>query len=210
MRGLALVALSTALVAVAPADARATSCAPTLTWRGIVYHGGFSTRGVDFGPRVGTGLVPACPGPGEPPAPPTTVALLRLTAVRPALAIAPRRERRVYLAEGYVIESPRHPLHRTIFRRGSPSETRGWSCGAAFPRTGRVTNAPPNVLRIGRAQYFVDAATRFGGRLTRHGVPYLGRGMRIRLTATRCTASGGRAKLVARSFSRVGGTGLAG
>lgn len=198
------------LVVMVPADAKASSCAPTLTWRGTVYHGGLSIRGIEFGPRVGTGLVPGCPSPGETPAPSTRVRLVRIAGVLPALAVGVRRERSVYLAEGYVIESPRHPLHRRIFRRGSPSETRGWSCGAAFRRTGRVAHAPPGLLRIGRAQYFVDAETRFSGRVTRHGVPYLRRGMRVGLTAIRCTASGGRSKLVARLFWQLSGTALAG
>jgi hypothetical protein len=57
--------------------------------------------------------------------------------------------------------------------------------------------------------FFLDAETRFTG-LDRYGVPYLGRGTRVTLTATRCTASGGRWKLVARSFVRVGDATLAG
>ena len=126
------------------------------------------------------------------------------------MALAVTSEPDVYLAEGYVIESPRHPLHRRIFRYGGPSETRGWFCGAAFRRAGLVTHAPPNVLRISGVQYFVDAATRFRRGVTRFGVPYLGVGIRVGLTATRCTASGGRWKLVDRTFWRVGSTQLAG
>ena len=193
-----------AVVAVAAAGpAHATVCVPTLTWRGVLYDGGFWYRGgVSLGSRVGTGLVPDCPSPGQPPQPPTPVALLRVDGVRPAIAVAARHDRGVYLAEGYVIQSRLHPLHRNVYGRHSPNERRGWSCGAVFRRTGRVTGPPPNVVRVGRAHYFIDAGTHFSGRLTRHGVPYLGHGTRVTLTATRCTASGGRAKLVARSVWR--------
>jgi hypothetical protein len=216
MRLAALLALAAALVALFPAEARATSCAPTLTWRGVLYSGGLRPRGVEVGSRVGTGLVPDCPGPGEEAEPPTPVALLRVVGVRAAIAVVARHDRDVYLAEGFVIESPLHPLHRKLFRRGSPDETRGWSCGATLRRTGRVTSAPPSSVRVafrrsGReASFFLDARTRFDDRLTRFRVPYLAVGTRVTLTATRCTASGGRWKLVARSFAPVAGATLAG
>jgi hypothetical protein len=215
MRLTAVAGLAAALVALAPVDAGATSCIPTLTWRGTLYSGGFGPRGVDFGSRIGTGYVPDCPGPGEEPRPPEPVALLRVAGVRPSIAVGARHDRGLYLAAGFFIESPRHPLHRTIFRRGSPNETRGWSCGQAFRRTGRVTSAPPLNLRVRyrgtrrEGHFFVDAQTRFAPALTRFGVPFLATGTRVRLTAVRCTASGGRWKLVARSFAPPARTALA-
>ena len=65
---------------------------------------------------------------------------------------------------------------------------------------GRVVGTPANMFRIEYerarvAQFLVDARTRFGG-LDRYGVPYLGRGIHGRLTATPCSASGGRWKFV--------------
>ena len=209
-------ALAAIFVGAMPADARAASCAATLTWRGTLYSGLWAPRGVEFGGRIGTGYVPDCPGPGEEPEPPTPVTLLRVKGVRPAIAVATRHERSLYLAEGFIIESRRHPLHRAVFRRGSPNETRGWSCGPLFRRTGQVTSAPPFNLRVayrrtGRlGHFFVDAETRFDDRLTRFGVPYLRVGTNVRLTARRCTASGGRWKLVTRSFAQPRTTGLSG
>lgn len=216
MRAGVVAALAAMLFALAPADARATSCAPTLTWRGTLYGGGWGTRGVEFGRPIGTGYVPDCPNPGEKAGPPSPVTLLRVTGVRPAIAVGTRHDRDLYLAEGFFVESRRHPLHRNVFGRRSPNETRGWSCGPAFRRTGRVTSVPPLNLRVaygrtGRERhFFVDAQTRFDDRLTRLGVPYLSAGTRVSLTAKRCTASGGRWKLVARSFAPAGGSVLAG
>ncbi len=109
MRLAAVLALAAALVALFPAEARATSCAPTLTWRGVLYSGGLRPRGVEVGSRVGTGFVPDCPGPDEDAEPPTPVALLRVVGVRAAIAVVARHDRDVYLAEGFVIESPLHP-----------------------------------------------------------------------------------------------------
>jgi len=213
MRILVTAAVAIAFVVLVPGQARAASCAPTLTWRGTVYYSGFGVRGVDLGARVGTGLQPYCPSTGPPAeGPPTRLELRRIRGVLPAVAVGLTRARRVYLADGYVIESPLHPLHRFLGGSpsiGSPSEPRG-SCGAAFRRTGRVTSTPPNAIRVGRAQYFVDARTVFSGRVTRHGIPYLGRGMRVGLSAVRCQASGGRSKLVALRFWRVTGAGLTG
>jgi hypothetical protein len=216
MRVAGLLALAAALVALAPAEARATSCEPRLTWRGALYIGGFNARGVDFGSRVGTGLVPDCADTGGEPEPPTPIALLRVAGVRPAIAVGTKPDRALYLAEGFVIESPRHPLHRKLFRRGSPNETRGWTCRPAFARVGRIRTPPPFSVSIafrrsGRtAQVFVDARTQFDDRLSRFGVPYLAVGTRVRATLTRCTRSRGRSKLVARAFAPVRGATLAG
>ena len=215
MRVVALAALAGALLALASAESHATSCAPILTWRGTVYSGGFTTRGLEFGLRIGTAYVPDCPNPGEKEGPPTPVTLLRVVGIRPAIAVGTRHDREPYLAEGFFIESPRHPLHRKIFGRRSPDETRGWSCGTRFRRSGRVTSAPPFNLRIAyrnrrQADFFVDANTDFSTHLTRFGVPYLAVETRVTVIATRCTASGGRWKLVARSFVPAGHPALAG
>lgn len=216
MRVALVLAVAAGIVALTAAEARATSCVPMLTWRGTVYDGSFQTRGVELGARIGTGLVPDCPDVGEEPDPPTPVGVLRVVGVRPAIAVGARQDRSVYLAEGFVIESPRHPLHRKIFRRGSPNETRGWSCGPAFRRVGRLRTVPPLIVgiafrRTGRAaQVFLDARTDFHERLARFGVPYLAAGTRVAVTATRCTASGGRWKLVARAFAPIGAPTLAG
>ena len=216
MRFALVLALAGGIAALTAAEARATTCVPTLTWRGTVYDGSFQVRGVELGARIGTGLIPDCPMPGEEPDPPTPVGVLRVVGVRPAIAVGGRHDRDVYLAAGFVIQSPRHPLHRKIFRRGSPNETRGWSCGPAFRRVGRLRTAPESAVGIAfrgtgrRAQLFLDARTQFDERLARFGVPYLAPGMRVAVTATRCTASGGRWKLVARSFAPIGAPTLAG
>ena len=178
-----------------------------MEWKGREYSGGFPTRGVEFGRTIGTAVEPFCGMPGEEPAEPSTLTVRRIKGVRPAIAVGVREYGGTWLAHGYVIESPRHPLHRTVFRRDTrPNETRGWTCGATFTRRGRIAQEPPYVLRIriGRARpdFFVDANTSFVG-LDRLGVPYLGRGTRVKLTATRCTASGGRSKRVIRSLQRV-------
>jgi hypothetical protein len=214
-----LAGVAAALLALAPADARASSCVPSLTWRGTLYSGGYGPGAVDaveFGARIGTGYFPDCADTGGEPGPPEPVGVTRIVGVRPAIAVGTTVDRDVYLAENFFVESPRHPLHRIVFRRGAPDETRGWSCGRAFRRIGRVTAAPPAVLRITfrsrprGALFVVDAKTRFSKRLTRFGVPYLAEGTRVVVTATRCTASRGRSKLVARSFATVTDAALAG
>jgi hypothetical protein len=205
MRVAALIVLTTAVAALAPGDAQA-ACGAVLKWRGALYFGDFPTRAIKFGARVGTGQIPDCADTGEPPGPATPVTLLRVSGVRPAIAVGTAPDRDLYLRHGFVIQSPRHPLHAKIFRRGSPNETRGWSCGPEFRRAGRVTSAPPLNLRIRyrrtqqQPQFFVDANTRFSDRLTRFGVPFLAIGARVTVKATRCTASKGRSKLVARSL----------
>jgi hypothetical protein len=199
----------------APADAQA-ACGAVLKWRGVFYFGDFPTRGIKFGARVGTGQIPDCADTGEPPGPSTPITLLRVAGVRPAIAVGTAPDRELYLRHGFVIQSPHHPLHEKIFRGRSPNETRGWSCGREFRRAGRVASAPPLVVRIRyrgtrrQPQLFVDARTRFSDRLTRFGVPFLGIGARVTVVATRCTASGGRSKVVVRFFGAVAETTLAG
>ncbi len=217
MRVAVLVAFAAVVAALVPAEARATSCAPVITWRGVLYLGSFPPRGVDLGARIGTGFIPDCADVGgQEPGPPEPVGVLRVVGVRPAIAITGRHDRQLYLAEGFLIKSPRHPLHRMVYRRSSPNESRGWTCGPDFRRAGRIKTPPPFTVsiafrRTGRtAQVFLDARTRFDERLLRFGVPYLGVGTRVRATLTRCTRSGGRSKLVARALAPVRSAALTG
>lgn len=186
----------------------AASCVPLLEWQGATYLGGQPGK-VELGESLGEATEPGCADTGgaEPSA--SEVEVFAIEGVDPAVAFATRPDF-VFLAEGYVLESPAHPLHELVFEQDEPDERRGWRCGrpvtvearASGPATYglifRVTDVAGGgaIFRAARdVEISLDAETQFAG-LNRHGVPYVAEGDRFRLTASSCSR-GERQKLVA-------------
>ncbi len=139
----------------------------------------------------------------------------RLAGVDPRVAVAVRGEREVaYLAAGYFLELPSHPLHGAI--EWSPralNELSGCVRSPAMRIEGTLRYGPSPMLdvserdRVARryvgseALLFVDAHTRVE-RLSRGGLPYVGQGAAVAVDAVGClTRDGTLAKLVPRRIA---------
>jgi hypothetical protein len=112
--------------------------------------------------------------------------------------------RYVGLGPGYILESPRHPMHRIVFGSDQqPDELGDKRCGRAQSVMVRVLKTPiyeqkwltvtsrrPADRRFLREDgvrgvLSVDAGARFKG-LDRKGVPYIERGDRLRMAIRPC------------------------
>ena len=172
-------------------------CAARVTWNGTVYYGETFSSLPPATLMLDTGGRPTCGGVngGEAGAS-STVELRRLIGVDPRVAVAVKGEpEHAYLARGYFVQLPSHPLHRSLrpWQR-SRSELKG--CGATRPveLAGTVlsrTGAGIGVARgRGKAFLFVDPFTRVRG-LERFGLPYVAPGQRVAVDATACLSTGG-------------------
>jgi hypothetical protein len=180
-------------------------CAARVTWNGTVYYGETFASLPPATLRLGTGGRPTCGGinGGEAGAS-STVEVRRLIDVDPRIAVAVKGEpEHAYLARGYFVQLPSHPLHRSLrLRQRSLSELRGCAAMRRVELAGTVrtrTGAGIGVTRgRGEAFLFVDAFTRVRG-LERYGLPYVAPGQRVAVEATACLWPGGRLrKLVPR------------
>ena len=131
----------------------------------------------------------------------------RIAGVDPSEAVGVRRRgKRSHLAlgPGYVVQSPRHPIHRVLYgtdERSRPYD--GLICRRPRTLLARVSRAP-----VGDERWLTARAERprdrgfLGGRnvrgnlsvfaasaiegLDRRGIPYVARGQRLRLTLRAC------------------------
>jgi hypothetical protein len=149
-----------------------------------------------------------CPDDGE--ASTSSMSVSRLRGVPPAVAVANGSRARVdvlYLADGYLLQLPEHPLH--IGRYGSPSlpdERHGQRCRPQSRLAGRVIYLSEwegrlEVRRAGRADVpvRVDARTTVIGERGAGGLPRIRVSDRVTVRGVRC----GR-HLVARQIRRDG------
>jgi hypothetical protein len=181
-------------------------CMARVTWRGVDFASAGSRfkAPVAFGPRIGKAAIRACPG--DPVLP---VRAMSIRGVAPDVAIGLEGNewpRSLWLAAGYIGESPRHPLHRAIYGSDrEPDATAGYRCEASRSLRARVAGAPQYqreplhvIARHARDTPFLtggdadglvalDAHTRIDG-LTRHGIPYVHAGERVRLVVRACRA----------------------
>jgi hypothetical protein len=181
-------------------------CVARVTWRGVDYASAGSRfkAPVGFGPRIGKAAIRACPD--DPVLP---VRAMSIRGVAPAVAIGLEGKewpRSLWLAAGYIGESPRHPLHRAIYGSDrKPDATAGYRCEAPRTLRARVTRAPQYqrdpvhvvARRAGDTPFLtdgdadglvtLDAHTRIAG-LTRHVIPYVHAGDRVRLVLRACRA----------------------
>lgn len=207
MRASRVVLASAAILALVPAQASQSSCVARVVYDHVGYTGSHTKHAVHRGAWVGTGVLPAChdliingqPAPGERDTP---VSVYRAGRAHPKIALMIRGDgdRSVYLAAGFLIESPKHPLHRAIY--GSASEPDAGSdpgCGKRLVRSVGRVRYPVESGRIdlaGRERdraIRIDTHTKLRGR-TRLGVPYVGLGDHVVATGVRCGP-----ELVARS-----------
>jgi hypothetical protein len=191
-----------------------TLCAARVTWNGRVYYGETFASLPPATLLLGTGGRPTCGGinGGEAGAS-STVQVRRLIGVDPRVAVAVKGEpEHAYLAPGYFVQLPSHPLHRSLPpRQRSRSELKGCAATRRVELAGTVrsstgagivrssTGAGIGVARgRGEAFLFVDSFTRLRG-LERYGLPYVAAGQHVAVDATACLWPGGRLrKLVPR------------
>jgi hypothetical protein len=188
---LALAATLAPVLAAAPAHA---SCAATVRFGGVAYFG--SSLSAREGSALHGGVRPGCndqvvrDSQGNdisPREPDEQVQLSRVRGVPARLAVA--YEGRVYLAEGYLPQLARHPLHRA-WARGVQAPS---SCGTAWRVNATVsvtpTPGPIPVATAGGRNTLLDlsADTRVHG-LDVAGYPHLRQGEKIRALVRSCSS----------------------
>jgi hypothetical protein len=180
-------------------------CAAHFSWDGVEYDGlGYPRQRVEVGPRLRDSVIRGCRD-----APAIDVVVFRLGGIDPSVAVAVKsdpssRQVELWGRPGYIVESPRHPLHGAVYLTADePDATEGYRCGA--PRTMRVRvvgtvvpgAAPLRVaatrasdrefLLRGKAGRYVnvDAQTTITG-ADRDGIPYVATGERLRIVVRAC------------------------
>ena len=174
------------------------TCAARITWNGHVYFGETFAKVPPATLMLGTGGRPTCADAngGEAGAS-QAVEVRRMIGVDPRVAVAVEGEREhAYLARGYFVQLPSHPLHRALGRfQRTRSELEGCATTRrlAFRGTVRSDTGATLAVRRGRREtvLFVDAFTRFQG-LDRNGLPYVEPGERIAVGAVECRGRDGR------------------
>lgn len=188
-----------------PSEGMATTCIPAMSHRDAAYFGVRAFRTIRPVGRPARALVPPCTAPWEPPRAPTPLAVFRIAGVHPAVAVTDQMGT-VWLAWGFFPWLSSHPLYEAI--KAGPRNydaTEGADC-SRITASGRVTrpprawagleiapDAPSKSLdphHYGILYLRVDPHTRVVN-LRRLGLPFVGRGRRVTITALRCPEEGG-------------------
>jgi hypothetical protein len=173
-------------------------CAGRFAWGGVRYQGYGPPRvAVAVGEVLRRGEIRGCAS-----APPVPVRVVRLRGIDPSIAVGVRADPGsasigLFGRPGYVVESPLHPLHDAVFL--GPDKPvgvePGFRCGAPFTLRGRVAvpQSPGGIpltlrTRRGERQLSLHAATTFSG-ASRHGLPFVGAGLRVRVRTRRCVGT---------------------
>jgi Family of unknown function (DUF6281) len=191
-------------------------CAARITWDGTVYYGQTFPSRLHATLTLGTGGRPTCrDSHGGEAGASSTVEVRRLSGVDPRVAVAVRGEPdAAYLAAGYFIELPGHPLHAALeWTPRSLNELIGCAKSPPMRVEGTIRYGPAPGLDVSErddvasryvaseALLFVDAHTRVEG-LSRNGLPYVAPGADVTIDAIGClTREGKLAKLVPRRIS---------
>jgi len=207
--------LSACGLLVAPALA---SCAFVIEWNGVRYDPWSNERPVSFGRSLGDGTVPFCDDTEEGGCErghDESIEVFRRAGVDPHVAVAAHAGagQNLFLADGFFPQLPDHPLHAHIYGSVKRPNERGgaWRCGDPIPDlTGQIVGSgtyprvrfESDVVRsdAGSTSLFVDAQTVIEG-FGQFGLPRLLQGDRIQATVRKCSASGGRYKVVPDSIS---------
>jgi hypothetical protein len=175
---------------------------------------------VEVGEPLGEGVVPSCNDTVPPdPSAERIVRVRALTGISPNVAVAIEEdggEPTVWLAPGYPVEHPAHPLHDRLFGGSDePDEERGLTCEAPVSFQARAATTPGGVAfrvvsddeavaallaRHDDGSVSIDAQTAVSG-LDRDGLPYLEAGDEFRLTVRGCSGLDGVRVLVAKTLS---------
>jgi len=179
-----------------------SACAARIMWNGRLYYGETFARLPPATLMLGTGGRPTCldTNGGEAGAS-STVEVRRMIGVDPRVGVAVEGEpEHAYLAVGYFVQLPSHPLHAGIeWTPRSLNELTG--CAATRPLNIRVMVGSTNLATLtvpfdGRdTPLFVDAYTRIQG-LERNGLPYVAPGQRVDVRAVECLSPDGRLRKI--------------
>jgi hypothetical protein len=176
-------------------------CEERLVWNGHDY-GGTRAR-PPLGERLGRTATLGCGG-----EPNRRVTIFGIRGVSPSVAIAVRPDgepRFLGLGPGYIVESPRHPLHRAVFGSDdAPDAYEGQRCRRPRSVVARAVTTPvyeDKPLKVAaarradrpylrgrgvRGQVSFDAGSAIEG-FDRGGVPFIEAGDRLRLLLRACT-----------------------
>lgn len=154
--------------------------------------------GTRAGTPIGGAVTPDCADTGGSPGSPTDIHASRIRGLSPDVAIVSGGS--VLVAAGYLPQLPSFPLQRP---GSSPADlTRNCTTGPPVPVDGTadggfsglaVRRAPGGLVRLD-----LDSGTRIVG-LSRHGLPFIGAGQHVHVTAVHCGT-----KLVARRITAAG------
>jgi hypothetical protein len=154
-----------------------------------------------FGRPLGTGRMPGC---GTDPA--TTLDVYALEGVEPEVAVGAEDgegQRSVWLAPGYVIESPQHPLHEAVYgSAGEPDADAGFDCEGPRSLAADALNTPriAEPLQVKAADAEIDRYLQARGVLgtlsfdarsaisgaEKGGIPFIEDGSQLALVVRRC------------------------
>lgn len=185
----------------------ALDCAYPLLWKGVRYEAGIdlptSSR---LGPEIGSGVVLGCGSEEMGYYPDEDVRVRSIEGVDPAVAVAALTKDAdgplVWLGHGYLVGSPRHPLHSAIATSWGLDGHEGFTCDESRTTTARVLSTPapgqpvkvkaddPEVGALLTAPgthrlVSIEADTAISG-LERHGVPYVEGGDELVLALRPC------------------------
>jgi hypothetical protein len=182
-------------------------CAYPLLWNEVRYEPGIDLPSSSrLGPDLGSGVVLGCGSEETGYYPDENVRVRRIEGIDPSVAIAARTKDAdrpiIWLGHGYLVESPRHPLHSAIAISWGLDGHEGFTCGTSRTTTARVlsTPAPGQPLEVEaddpevealltepgtQRLVSVEADTVVSG-LERHGAPYVERGDEFVLALRPC------------------------
>jgi hypothetical protein len=192
-----------------------------LQWRGVQYIPYATEEALQIGKPVDGGVVFREFCVGGIAKNPDEEALHMVSDVAPEVALALANEHRtVYVARPYFTESPKFPLHDTIWgSENNPFWLSGCRKIGKVKFVGRVLQTPYYALRIGvrpesvhppserdrfnssRALVVTDAKTQFDWSLGR--APHVHAGQRLEITAGFCSSLGPKAPLIGRIIKPV-------
>jgi hypothetical protein len=159
-------------------------CGSDLVWHDRIYYAESVVGLPARAESLGVAGVPSCPDVlgGETGAS-RAVDVIGLAGVSPNLALAVADDaQHGYFAAGYFVQLPSHPLHFVL--AAAPPECRG---PVSLRLVGRVERNVGSLALRGRV-VLVDARTRIAG-LSRGGLPYVGVGRDVAVSAVRCGSS---------------------
>ena len=186
-------------------------CDAQLIWNGVAHHSsGVPVRPSVLGKPLGKGRIPGCGGDAA-----YQVNVVRIREVSPQVAVGVEGNEWAYawLAPGYILESPLHPLHDSVF--GSvekPDAEDGFNCGRTRAIRVRAVTTPafdmqPLTVEAedDQLQSFllredvdgivtVDAHSVVSG-FERDGIPFLQAGDEFSLTLRECVGKATEAGL---------------
>lgn len=186
-------------------------CTAQLVWNGVAHHSSGARVGPSLlGKPLGRGRIPGCGGDAA-----YQVNVVRIRGASPQVAVGVEGNDWPYawLAPGYILESPLHPLHDSVFGSAEkPDAEEGFNCGGMRAIRARALTTPafdiqPLTVETedNQLQSFllredvdgivtVDAHSVVSG-FERDGIPFLKAGDEFSLTVRECVGKATEAGL---------------